>query len=127
MRIRKKKVSFDIDVDELELINNYCEINNYRKSDFFREAAIKYLKEKSTLKELYYFDNVNNKFVSLLIDVNFFNVQRFNADDLTKKSFKIKNIVLIKLKNENLIDEVKDENLKKYLKLNNFELKCFEK
>jgi len=126
VKIRKRKVSFDIEVDEFEKINNYCEINNYKKSDFFREAAIKYFKEKSQFKELYYFDNNNNKFINLLINVEFFDIESFEADELTKKNLGIKKIVKVKLKDDKFLDKIQDNKLLEILK-GDREIKCFEK
>ncbi len=124
MKVAKKKVSFDIEIDVLSSIKAWCIDNQVKQSDFYREAAIKHFGEVNSNKELYFFNNKTNKMIKLNIDLNFYDFEEYEAEDEIKSAFGIKKIVLVKRRKDN---EEKDSIVSKLLEENDEVLKCFKK
>lgn len=123
-KANKKKVSFDIEVDVLESINNYCELNNVKKSDFFREAATKYFNEKKKFLECLFFDDENNIFRKLMIEENNYNIQFFDIDPKQREITGFSRIAIIEEKEDG---KNTYNNIDLLLKQNNGKIKCFIK
>jgi len=123
MKVNKKKVSFDIEVDTLNSIKAWCIDNKVKQSDFYREAAIKHLADVNLNKELYFFDSKNNKMLKLNVKQSHYDFEYIDAGDDIKSAFGIKRIVLVK-KKENINENTPVANL---VDVNGGLLKCFEK
>ena len=124
MKVAKKKVSFDIEIDVLSSIKAWCVDNKIKQSDFYRIAAIKYFDEVNQNKELYFFDNKTNKMIKLNVDLNYYDFEEYDADDEIKSAFGIKKIVLVKRRKDM---EENTSIVSKLLKENDEVLKCFKK
>jgi len=123
MKVRKKKVSFDIDENTLNNIRVFCENNNFKQSDFYREAVERHFRLMNDNKEIFYFDSKRNKMKKLLVDKNKYDIETFDADDLTKIGLNVSKIVSIRPKNGVFYDD----EISKILKENNGLIKGFEK
>ncbi len=122
-KIIKKKVSFDIGQDMLSSINAYCDENQMKRSDFYREAATEYFQKVSTSRELLYFDDYTNRMIKFSVNPKLYGFDKYEAEDEIKEAIGIKSIVVVTDKGLSKDDTL----LNKYLLKNNGVLKCFEK
>jgi len=122
-KVAKKKVSFDIDVKDLDNIRAFCTQNNKKLSDFLREAAVKKFNEENQNLIVFYFNENENKVKRLVVNRDIYNIETIDLDRESKVNLNIENLVRITKKSKDYDNSELDILLSK----NNDSLKCFSK